>query len=70
MDGKGRRSGNDTEENQVKKKGGGRKAARNDSWMNKLERKAGLALSILILVCVFGGAAIGQMKCEKGFRNA
>ena len=36
----------------------------------KLASKAGPALFLLLLVGVFGGAAIGHLKCERGFRNA
>ena len=46
-----------------------KKSAKND-LMNKLEGRVGPALFLLILVCVFGGAAIGQQKCKTGFRNA
>ena len=47
-----------------------KKSAKNDSLVNKLEGKVGPALFILILLAVFGGAAIGQQKCKTGFRNA
>ena len=50
------------------------KSAKNDSWMKKLEEKLegklDKALFLLIIICVFGGAGIGQIKCKKGFRNA
>ena len=64
-----------TRESQIKKKGSpggsrGKSTAKDDSWMKKLEGKVGPALFVLIMIGVFGGAAIGQMKCKKGFRNA